>query len=246
MAFGGREASMGHEQGSKSEQTGGRWRAEVRADLDHRQPGHPALSTPVTHPCMTGVCPTTTWETRMDQSTFPFPGPFDRRPRQLPGESPLPLPLGEAEAAAPVVSDLAPSDRGHREALAHWLHGAVAAPYPWDAWCTFTFGPAFGVDGPSPDRALYHFRGWRSRACRRAPCFAAVETGSQGGRSHVHALLRLEEIPRSAAWRSWFKRYGRAQILPYDAAKGLGATFYISKYLTKAPLHWDIWNFNDQ
>lgn len=130
-----------------------------------------------------------------------------------------------------------------REELAHWLRGPVADPYPWDAWCTFTFGLAFGLDGPSPDRAWYHFRRWRSSTCRRAACFAAVETGSQGGRAHIHALMRLENLPRSAAWRSWFRRFGRAELQPYDPSRGLDASLYISKYLTKAPEHWDIWHF---
>jgi len=174
--------------------------------------------------------------------TPPLPGPFDRRPSEPPGERPLLLAL---EAPEPLLQDedLPPRDDGLQDALAHWLHGPMAAPYRWDAWCTFTFDRRFGEDGPSPDRALYHFRGWRGRACPRAPCFAAVETGRMGGRAHVHALLRLDEVPRKAAWHSWLKRYGRAQLLPYDVARGFNATYYISKYLTKAPHHWDIWNF---
>ena len=46
----------------------------------------------------------------------------------------------------------------------------------------------------------------------------------------------LGRVPRSAVWRSWFTRYGRTQLKPHDPARGMDATFYICKYLTKAPL----------
>ena len=90
---------------------------------------------------------------------------------------------------------------------------------------------------------MFHWRTWMgSRELACTGYFAAVESGS-GGRVHLHALLRPaltrgNRIPRKALWQSWFRRYGRAQILPYDAE--LGAAHYVSKYLTKAPEHWDL------
>lgn len=181
----------------------------------------------------------------MEKTTRPMPKPMDRHPREPMGERPMALQLttSPAQSESWLVQPV-PSDWGPREELANWLYGPPGNPFEWDSWCTFTFGEKFGPDGPSPDRALYHFRNFREQTCPRAPCFAAVETGRIGGRAHLHALWRLSPLPRSAVWRAWFKRYGRAELKPYDLTRGMDAAYYISKYLTKAPLHWNIWHFH--
>lgn len=60
------------------------------------------------------------------------------------------------------------------------------------------------------------------------------------GRLHLHALLGgfAPHVSRRAAWRFWFDRYGRAQLLPYDPARG--AAQYVSKYVSKELAHYDI------
>lgn len=123
-----------------------------------------------------------------------------------------------------------------RIALGEWLQG-----FPWDCWCTWTFDARFGVDGPSPGRCLYHTRRWIEHL-PGPPCayFIAVERGF-GGRVHSHGLLRLPDPPtprRKDLWRSWFERYGRNRVLPYDRERG--AAYYIAKYITKEPLGWDV------
>lgn len=114
----------------------------------------------------------------------------------------------------------------------------------WDSWATFTFGPRFGPTGPTPDRAMYHFSSWLTSLPGPDPlCFAAVEAGRLG-RVHLHALIGPIDawgkgIPRKALWRSWFRRFGRCQLRPYEPERG--CEWYLCKYLTKAPLHWDVW-----
>lgn len=138
-----------------------------------------------------------------------------------------------------------PRPDGWREAdeLGRWLDGLGG----WASFGTFTFGSRFGPEGPSADRALFHFRGWRAGlgVARPAQCFVAVEAGRLG-RVHLHALLGElgGGVPRSAVWRSWFERFGRASITSFDPDRG--ATYYVAKYLTKAPLHWDIWGAEHQ
>lgn len=138
-------------------------------------------------------------------------------------------------------------DRSHADVVAGWRSADAMGQWldslgGWDAFATLTFGPKFGDTGPSPDRAMYHFRKWyrdMGRA-RPRPAFVAVEKGSAGGRVHLHGLFGPlgSGVPRKAAWRSWFDRYGRAQILPFDPT--LGAPYYVAKYVSKEPLHWDI------
>lgn len=141
-------------------------------------------------------------------------------------------------------------------ALGIWLEGFV-----WEAWATFTFGgtrydrvlqkevPKWGPDGPSLDRAEYHFSRWVNGQPDRPGFFYAVERGSASGRSHVHALIaptgsNLLQPKRSSRWRSWHRRFGRAEILPYGFDRSgrvvSGAEWYLTKYLTKAPLRWKV------
>lgn len=132
-------------------------------------------------------------------------------------------------------------------ALGRWLE-----TFTWEHWGTFTFGEAFGVDGPSLERAEHHFRGWLASHDHRPGAFYAVERGSRSGRAHVHALLgpgtrglgRAVEPTRTELWRSWFDRFGRAEVLPYGKDRSgrpvSGAEWYLTKYLTKAPLTWGI------
>lgn len=130
-----------------------------------------------------------------------------------------------------------------RAALGLWLE-----QWPWDAWGTFTFDARFGEDGPSLYRGAHHFEKWARHLPHRPGYFYAVERGSRGGRTHVHALLQRGHwpsgVPRLATWRSWFHRFGRCEILPYGFDRRgepvSGAEFYLTKYLTKAPLTWDL------
>jgi len=119
--------------------------------------------------------------------------------------------------------------------------GVWLSAFPWDCWCTWTFDARFGDDGPSPDRCLYHTRRWIEHLPGPATgYFVAVERGT-GGRVHSHGLLRFRDSwapKRRSLWLSWKNRYGRCRVLPYNSA--LGATYYVAKYITKEPLHWDI------
>lgn len=144
---------------------------------------------------------------------------------------------------------LDPHEHGicEQSALGRWLE-----TFRWESWGTFTFDARFGLDGPSLERAGYHFRGWLNAHSHRPGAFYAVERGSGSGRAHVHALIGpgsrglgpAVEPLRRELWGAWFNRFGRAEILPYGKDRRgrdvSGAEFYLTKYLTKAPLHWGI------
>ena len=119
--------------------------------------------------------------------------------------------------------------------------GSFLSTFQWDCWCTWTFDARFGHTGPSPDRCLYHTRRWIEHLPGPMPgYFIAVEKGT-GGRVHSHGLLRFKDkfAPRrKSLHQGWQKRFGRNRILPYRS--DLGAAYYVAKYITKEPLHWDI------
>tara|TARA_Y100000310_G_scaffold344410_1_gene457022 strand:+ start:725 stop:946 length:222 start_codon:yes stop_codon:yes gene_type:complete len=61
------------------------------------------------------------------------------------------------------------------------------------------------------------------------------------GRLHIHSLVGGEGMGnKSEAWKDWFHDPfgGRAQILEYD--KSMGASFYLSKYVSKSLGEWAI------
>jgi len=123
-----------------------------------------------------------------------------------------------------------------QSSLGTWLN-----EFEWDCWCTWTFDSRFGPTGPSPDRCLYHTRNWIEHL-PGAPIgyFVAVERGT-GGRVHSHGLLRFKDSfapRRKSLFGSWKARFGRNRVLPYNREKG--ATYYVAKYITKEPLHWDL------
>ena len=124
------------------------------------------------------------------------------------------------------------------EEMARWL---ASEAFEWDAFATLTFGERFGATGPSPERCLHHARRWLDSLPHRPSWFLAVETG-RFGRTHAHALLGSGDavVPRTALWRSWHRRYGRARIEPIRPLSGENAAFYVAKYLTKAPELWDL------
>lgn len=62
--------------------------------------------------------------------------------------------------------------------------------------------------------------------------FRAREFQKDRGVPHFHLLVGgVKDLRRDEAWEWWFKRYGFARILPYEAEKG--ARFYLCKYVTK-------------
>jgi len=123
-----------------------------------------------------------------------------------------------------------------RRNLGRWL-----SEFEWSCWCTWTFDARFGDTGPSPDRCLHHTRRWIEQLPGPSVgYFVATESGRLG-RVHSHGLLRLPDgttPARKSLWRSWFTRYGRCRVLPYNPR--LGATHYVAKYITKEPLGWDL------
>ena len=118
-----------------------------------------------------------------------------------------------------------------REGYGTWL-----SKYPWQLWCTLTFRYA-----PSSASALRSYRRWLNRSglwLGGLPySFVGTEEGRLFGRVHLHALIGVGrcndslQIDREWLWSTWYQSYGRALILPYDRSKG--ASFYISKYITK-------------
>ena len=59
------------------------------------------------------------------------------------------------------------------------------------------------------------------------------------GCPHFHSLMgNLEGVRRDKWWKWWFTRYGAGRIEPYDPT--LGASHYITKYVTKRLAWYDI------
>ena len=117
----------------------------------------------------------------------------------------------------------------------------------WDSWATLTFSTPRTAQGCT--QAFRVFRAWcDSHSPDLWAHFVAQEAGRLG-RLHLHALLRgvtglgerktpclpdgdpRKVVSGHAAWRWWFDRYGRAQILPYR--KTGGAEAYVTKYIAK-------------
>ena len=119
-------------------------------------------------------------------------------------------------------------------AVGEWL-----GRYPWDAWCTLTFR-AGNFTTEAATRAADNLLEWlRREGAPDVTYFIGHEVGGLGGRLHLHGLLgQLPPIDtRRGIWKFWYKRYGRAQVLPYDPERG--AAYYVSKYVSKGLAEWD-------
>jgi len=137
-------------------------------------------------------------------------------------------------------------------ALGEWLN-----EFEWTHWATFTFRvgcpsdcliehcheAGWGLAGPSASRARDHI----DRFVNTLPgppigYFYCVERGPWGGRCHGHALLKVGSAPMEATGKgiddAWTQRFGRIQLRAYDPERG--ASYYCGKYITKAPLCWDL------
>ena len=80
--------------------------------------------------------------------------------------------------------------------------------------------------------------------------FWGSESGACTGRNHVHALLYFDEnrismpllgeVPISATgiWLKAFRRFGRSHVDAFNPE--LGASHYISKYVSKGISDWDL------
>jgi hypothetical protein len=119
--------------------------------------------------------------------------------------------------------------------MGEWLN-----QHRWDAWCTLTFR----AGNFSAEAATRAYEQWLAYiATTGSPSvtwFMGHEVGGQGGRLHLHGLIgNLESYTsRTKLWEWWFKRYGRAQVLRYDAERG--ASYYVSKYVTKGLAEWNL------
>lgn len=118
-----------------------------------------------------------------------------------------------------------------RSAWGEFLQGL-----PWDHYATLTFGIKSG-----PDFARRAFGGWIRRVEQEAGVpllwFLGFEDGRQLGRLHLHALVgnTFDVSARfmSKAWKPGFSR-----IVPYRPR--LGAAYYVTKYVTKELLDYDV------
>jgi len=120
-----------------------------------------------------------------------------------------------------------------RAAWSEWLGG-----FPWDAWGTLTFrwsDPTHAQLDRAFSGFVTHIRNFSMTG--DAPYFLGHEVG-RGGRAHLHCLLGVGDMPRTALWSWWFKRYGRCEVRGYDPERGAAA--YVSKYITKELGHYDV------
>jgi hypothetical protein len=118
-----------------------------------------------------------------------------------------------------------------RECYGEWLEG-----WPWDHYTTLTFGIKSG-----PDFARRAFGRWTRCLEREAGLpvfwFVGFEDGRLLGRLHLHALVGntggLNDRWMAEAWTPGFSRIVRYQ-------PQLGAAYYVTKYVTKELLDYDV------
>lgn len=109
--------------------------------------------------------------------------------------------------------------------------GEWLSTWPWDWWATLTFRDEYSPN--AADRAFLRWARWLRTDSPSLGYFVGHELGRIGGRLHLHALIGglQPQVYRTAAWKRWHDRHGRAEILPYDPDRG--ASHYISKYVAK-------------
>lgn len=110
-----------------------------------------------------------------------------------------------------------------RQAWSEYLRG-----FAWDHFATLTFARTTTPEGARRAFVQVWHRVVARLAQRPVPYFFVVERGG-GGMWHIHALLSgTQHVPLDGLESAW-KRYGRADIQPYDPMRG--AAFYLTKSL---------------
>ena len=138
-----------------------------------------------------------------------------------------------------------------RSELSSWL-----SDFPWHWFVTLTFR--------KPLKSVYsaqkHFQSYlqalsqayadpRQGTIDGVSSFLAVESFNLSDYLHLHGLIYLHGVDpvfcdsngipwTRSAWQWWFKKYGRAQVLVYDPARG--AHHYLTKYIVKNLCSWDM------
>ena len=124
-----------------------------------------------------------------------------------------------------------------RKTLAEWVD-----KFDWEMWFTGTFKQERSYrDTIKTKRAFERVIQDVSEKynIHNIEYFLAVERFKHGDFTHVHALinglygLRYKEL--GEAWRA---RFGRSQVEGYECGKG--ASFYLTKYVTKEICDWDL------
>lgn len=114
-----------------------------------------------------------------------------------------------------------------RNEVSDWLSG-----FPWEWWSTFTFR----FDCSSYSAKNIFQKTWDKTGL---DYFMAIEWHKWRKSVHIHALMgNTLGIRRLTQMDEWYKRYGIARIMPYNAK--LGAKHYITKYIVKELADWDI------
>ena len=128
----------------------------------------------------------------------------------------------------------------YAEEVGAWLDGIS----PWTFWCTFTF--RYPPSLPAVRRSMSRF----DEEISPSLMFWGSESGACTARNHVHALLYFDDnrismpllgaVPVSAhgLWSIAFKRFGRSHVDAFD--RKLGASHYVSKYVSKRLSDWDL------
>lgn len=118
-----------------------------------------------------------------------------------------------------------------QEEFGKWLER-----FSWDWWCTLTF--RFEV--PHPLNAKKYFLKWINCLGKDICYFMAVESFKSGFGTHIHSLLGNVDSKYSyvEAGQKWWERYGYIKIEKY--CQGLGANYYLTKYIVKELCDWDI------
>jgi len=116
--------------------------------------------------------------------------------------------------------------------------GEFLSEFRWDWFVTLTF--EHEVKSFTAYRRCKAWLGDLERAAAfPIAWFRADEYGERTGRFHLHLLIaNVEHLHRLTWMKRWEQRNGYARILPFDP--GLGAAFYVSKYVTKQAGEWDI------
>lgn len=127
-------------------------------------------------------------------------------------------------------------ERKAKRAFGEWL----SIP-DWDWFTTFTFNRNY-VSPRAADQAWYNWLNTLRITAESsgespamygldAPFYFRVTEYQQRGTLHYHALIGGVGDIRRLDFKDWWEMYGYARVVAYRP--GLGANYYVGKYLTK-------------
>jgi hypothetical protein len=114
--------------------------------------------------------------------------------------------------------------------MARWV-----SEHLWSHWCTFTFKEETSAIGARNQlQRMYSRFNHNGLKC----LYFVVEEGTRYDRIHAHAVGLFYHQSDELVFNFWSKKIGRCQVRSFE--KEGGAVEYITNYLNKGTVDWDI------